>query len=593
MPRPSTSTRSGGRPIARTGVRGKAIFLLSAFMLLSSCGADPGGLRDRRDFWREPDLSGYPAFLREKWIEALASAQVDSMGDEEVLSQILMVGYAGSGPSDSLLRWVETWGMGGIKIFGWNAEDTGKLAEAVGLIQERALGGKAGLPVLVATDQEGGWIRHVKGRTSESPGNMAIGATGSVRDAYLAGYHIGRELRILGITMNFAPDIDLATNPESAIIGPRAFSDDPALVSKLGLAWARGSLAAGVIPTAKHYPGHGATSLDSHGSLPVIDIDEATFLRRELVPFANLIRGGVPAVMSGHLAFPRITGATEAASLSGTMMTGYLRRRLGFKGLAITDDLYMAGALGAGSILETCVKALLAGNDMLLLSTAPDPEGTLWKGLLARYRTDEAFRDRVREACGRAIALKLGHLRPLGREGIMPDPEAAAGLLPDPEAQAFFRDLARRSVSPVGKGGGLPFLPEGRVMIAGPFDTFISAGTKRYPKSSAFQFRYRPENSASPAELEDFRRSLAGCEAAIVCVANRAGMQFATVAHDAGLEVAIVSALSPVHVANSSWASALVAVYHYAPACLEAGLDALLGRIPAAGRVPLSQKAMR
>lgn len=514
------------------------------------------------------------------------------MTDEEILSQVLMVGYAGLVPSASLLRWVETWGIGGVKIFGWNAEDTTALADAIAVIQKRALARPSSLPVLVATDQEGGWIRHVKGETSESPGNMAIGATASVRDAYLAGFHIGKELRILGITMNFAPDVDIATNPDSVIIGPRAFSDDPALVAKLGLAYARGSLAAGVIPTAKHYPGHGATSKDSHGSLPVIDVDESTFLRRELAPFASLVRDGIPAIMSGHLAFPKITGGFEPASLSKTLITDYLRGRLGYKGLVITDDLYMAGALGEGSILGTCVQALMAGNDMILLSAAPDLDGALWKGLLAKYRGDEAFAKRVREAAGRGIALKLRHLRPLGEKALVPDSRAVARLLPDPDAQVFFRDLARRSVSLVGKGE-LPFLPEKKVMIAGPFSAFNTIGKKKYPDSTSYQFSYRPENAASKAELDDFRTAISGCEAAIVCVANMAGLQFASAAHDAGLKVAIISVLSPVNIRHSSWAQAIVAVYHYAPLCLEAGFDALLGEIPAGGRVPLSAKALQ
>lgn len=527
------------------------------------------------------------------------------MTDEEILSQVLMVGYSGISPPPSLLRWVEARGIGGVKIFGWNAEDTTALAAAIATIQKKALDRESSIPILMATDQEGGWIRHVKGRTSESPGNMAIAATGSIRDAYLAGFHIGKELRVLGITMNFAPDIDIATNPESAIIGPRAFSDDPAVVARLGLAWARGSLAAGVIPTAKHYPGHGATALDSHGLLPLIDIDTTTFLRRELFPFERLVRGGVPAVMSAHLAFPRVTGDARPASLSRAIIQGYLRDRLGFEGLVITDDLYMAGALGSKTILDTCIEALMAGNDMILLSVAPEPEGALWRGLLARYRKDEAFRRRAKEAAGRVMNLKVLHLRPLGKAGLLPDPSAIDSRLPDPAAQAFFRDLAQRSVSIVGNGAAIPFPdkagmprtadspPGSGILLAGPFDSFLSIGRRKYPGAGAFQFSYRPETSASKAELEAFRAALGGNRAAIICVANRAGLQFAALAHDAGLKVAIISVLSPIHVRQSSWAEAILAVYHYAPACLEAGFDALLGTIPAKGRLPLSSKVMR
>jgi len=301
--------------------------------------------------------------------------------------------------------------------------------------------------------------------------------------------------------------------------------------------------------------------------------------------------------MSGHLAFPRVAGDSKPASLSSALIQSYLRERLDFEGLLITDDLYMTGALGSKSILDTCIDALMAGNDMILLSVAPEPDGVLWKGLLARYGKDETFCRRVREAAGRVIALKMRYLRSLGREGLLPDPAKVASRLPDPKAQAFFKDLAQRSVSLVGKGDAIPFpskaTPESRILLAGPFDSFLSIGKGKYPGASTFLFSYRPENTASQAEIEAFRVALAGRDAAIICVANRAGMQFATAAHDAGLDVAIISVLSPIHVRHSSWAKAIVAVYHYAPECLKAGFDALLGKIPAGGRVPLSAKVMR
>ncbi|HWP68975.1 MAG TPA: hypothetical protein VN437_06685, partial [Rectinemataceae bacterium] len=122
---------------------------------------------------------------------------------------------------------------------------------------------------------------------------------------------------------------------------------------------------------------------------------------------------------------------------------------------------------------------------------------------------------------------------------------------------------------------------------------FLRLGREKYPGSSTYQFSYRPEKTASKTELDEFRKELSGCGAAIVCVANQAGLQFANAAHDAGLDVAIVSVLSPIHAAHSSWASAIVAVYHYAPVCLEAGFDALLGRISPRGRVPLPKTALQ
>lgn len=562
--------------------------LFAALPLMGQTALEKG----EKLFWQTAEPVYVPDHLRLSWADAQAAAIVTRMNDEELLSQILMLGYPGKDAPPELLSWIAKRGLGGIKVFGRNAEDSRALASAVSKFQKTSLQQELSIPLLVATDQEGGWIRHVKGRSSESPGNMAIGATASSRDAYLSGFYLGRELRALGITMNFAPVLDLATAPESSIIGPRAFSDDPVLAARLGIAWARGSIAAGVIPTVKHFPGHGATVLDSHGILPRIDIDQSTFLRRELYPFEQAVKAGLPAVMSGHLAFTQISGS-EPASLSRQMIGGFLRERLGFDGLVITDDLYMEGALDGDGILETCLKAIRAGNDLLLLSSAPTEDGKLWKGLLAALKEDQSLRTVIELSVRRILALKSAYLREGGRDSLIPDPEAAVNALPDADAQVFFADLARRSVSVIGRGAELPFAPRGSVLIAAPFGEFLSLGRERYPNSRGFSFSFRPERSAKPEELEAFKKALSGCAGAIVCVANRAGMQFATLAHEQGVQVAIISVLSPIHAAHSPWSKAALAVYHYASVCLEAGLDVLAGRLKPQGRVPLADHLIR
>ena len=160
-----------------------------------------------------------------------------------------------------------------------------KLAENIGLMQEKASRTKLRIPLLTATDQEGGWVRHIKFNTSETAGNMSLGASGIASDSLMSSLYINRQLKVLGINMNFAPTVDLFTNHDSTIIGTRAFGDDPDKAGILGSAFLSGSEAAGVIPTVKHFPGHGDTSLDSHGKLPVINVDFETLKKRELVPY--------------------------------------------------------------------------------------------------------------------------------------------------------------------------------------------------------------------------------------------------------------------------------------------------------------------
>lgn len=311
--------------------------------------------------------------------EELAEFIVDRMSDEELLSQILMFGWAGAEPDNLLFQWVGGRGLGSVKVFGWNTDDINLVAKSISSLQKSAASRRFKIPLFVATDQEGGWIRHVKGETAVTPGNMAIGAGGYPVDAWCSAYYISREIKVLGINMNFAPTVDLFTNHDSTIIGTRSFGDDPERAGILGAAWANGSIAAGVIPTVKHFPGHGDTSYDSHINLPEIDIDWKTFKNRELVPFEYLIKEKVPAVMSGHLSFPQIDKSGAPASLSKYFLTELLRNQLGYEGLIITDDMMMNGAtMYAGSLSAAFKMAIEAGNDIVISSTTARLGENLW-----------------------------------------------------------------------------------------------------------------------------------------------------------------------------------------------------------------------
>ena len=355
---------------------------------------------------------------------ALDALMLD-MSDEERLGQLFMLSYGGDVPTPLLYSWIRQRGLGGVKIFGWNAEDTTRLGVAIAAIQDAAARSPHDVPPFVATDQEGGWIRHVKGNTSITPGNMAIGASAWPSDSYRSAWYIGTELSALGITMNFAPTVDLATRPDSTIIGSRAFSHDPMETAILAAAWSRGMADSGVFATAKHFPGHGDTELDSHGVLPVLDVTMETLWNRELVPYRLLVAEGLPGIMSGHLAYPLITGNREPASLSATMINDVLRQRIGFEGVVITDDLMMYGAASPGGLAESCERAIRAGNDILMFSKTLDLDDPVWTRLLALYRRDPSFKARVDQSARRVIKAKLDWLLPRGEKGLYPvaDPE--------------------------------------------------------------------------------------------------------------------------------------------------------------------------
>ena len=437
-------------------------------------------------FW-----SDYPS-------EILAQALVQRMSDSELLAQIFMFGWAGQEPSALLNQWVLDRGLGSVKVFGWNTDDINLVAKSITALQEKAQSRPFQIPLYVATDQEGGWIRHVKGETSETPGNLAIGAGGYPVDAWYSGFYIARELRALGINMNFAPTVDLYTNHDSSVIGPRSFSENALHTGVLGAAFSAGSLAAGVIPTAKHYPGHGDTGDDSHGRLPVIDIDRDTLMNRELIPFKYLIEEKIPAVMSGHLSFPQIVENGEPASLSKTFLTGILRQELGYEGLIITDDMMMNGATNwAGTLSSAFRQAIEAGNDIIISSTTAQLNEALWTSNLKLMSTSAEFKARVVDAAHRVILSKLEYFKGENPVPLYPKVEEISQYIPDPEGQEFFLAQACRSIT-LYKGDLFPLSadsPEvtskGMLLVGqSQFPEFFQEGKRRYPNADTMKFNY-------------------------------------------------------------------------------------------------------
>jgi beta-N-acetylhexosaminidase len=532
-------------------------------------------------------------FMSPEAPDILAARILERMTDEQALAQTFMLGWVGAEPSPLIMDWIRDRKIGGIKIFGWNTGDTRKLAETVGVLQKTALQWELGIPLLVATDQEGGWIRHVKGTTSETPGNMAIGASGYPRDAYLSGYYIGRELAVLGINMNFAPAVDLYTNRDSTLIGPRAFGSDPVQAGILGAAFVKGQTAAGIIATAKHYPGHGDTDLDSHGVLPQIDASFEVLWNRELVPYRILSKEKIPSIMSGHLAFPNILDASTPASLSSWFLRDILRDRIGYEGLIITDDLLMNGAaVSAGSVSRAAKQALLAGNDIIMLSKTPSLNDPVWTFLASAMKQEPEFRARVRDAARRVLTVKLTYLRGGKAVPYIPNLSKVETSLPDPEGAAFFLDLAARSVTIV-KGaapsGGLaaepviPLSPEraGKVLLAGQYIDFFTAGRKAYPGASAYWY--------AADRVDDLVRYAQPADTIIFCLSDAAGLSQLRALRSLGKRIIIFSVLSPVYLDEASWADGAIAVYSYAPESFLAGFSVLLGRISGQGRLPFQE----
>jgi len=515
----------------------------------------------------------------------LAAAIENAMTDEQALAQVLMIGWVGEDSSPVILDWIKQRNIGGVKIFGWDTYDTQRLAQTIGNLQLASLNTPFNIPLLVATDQEGGWVRHIKGNTSDTPGNMAIGASGYPRDAYLSGYYIGKELALLGINMNFAPTVDLFTNHSSKLIGPRAFGSDPVKAGIFGSAFVKGQLAAGVIPTAKHYPGHGDTDLDSHGILPKIEISFDNLWNRELVPYRMLAGEGLPAIMSGHLSFPLTRAGNVPASLSPWFLRDVLRDKIGFKGVVVTDDLMMMGAITyMGSLSRTAKQAIIAGNDIVMFSNTPALFDPVWIYLINSMKEEKEFREYVRAAARRVLELKITHLRYNSKITFVPDLKKVEKGLPDAEASAYYINLAARSVTivkPIPADSVFPITKEnsGRVLLAGKYPYFFTYGRAAFP--NALVFRYY--NGAEPAEISYYANN---ADTIIFCLSDSYDLNLLRNLQYLDKKVIVLSVLSPALLESVPWITGAVAVYNYASTSFAAGFSVITGKIHAQGILP-------
>lgn len=303
---------------------------------------------------------------------------------------------------------IENYHIGGVIYFNWT-DNIGTPIEAAQVnalsngIQEIALEQENAIPLFISTDQEGGIVQRVTTPATVFPGNMAIGATRSEQFAATTGHVIGKELNSLGINMNFAPTVDVNMNPENPVIGVRSFGEDPDLVSRLGMAQIKAYEAENVIPTAKHFPGHGDTNVDSHYGLPIIDHDLETLHEVDLKPFKDAIDGGIEAIMTGHIVVPALDDSGLPATLSRPILTDLLRGEMGFDGLIITDSLDMSGA----NVLppeRVPVEAFKAGVDILL---NPGNVAVAYNGMMEAVESGEISEERLDESVYRILRSKF------------------------------------------------------------------------------------------------------------------------------------------------------------------------------------------
>ncbi len=398
-------------------------------------------------------------------------------------------------------------------------------------------------PPVVAVDQEGGLVARVGEPATQFPTLMSLGAARDPELAERVARASGSELRAMGFTMVFAPVADVTTGPADPTIGSRSISSRPHVVASMVSGLLRGYRQAGVVPVVKHFPGHGSVPADSHETLPVQDAALRELERRDFLPFRRAVEGGAPAVMVAHIDLRRVDPGVPS-SLSSPVVRGLLRGRLGFSGLAVTDALEMAAVTQRHDSAEAAVRALLAGEDMLLMPT--DVEAA-HAGILAAVRSGRLTPDRLDAAATRVVTTMLHQADSAG---------------PQPALRIVGR---HRAVS-------LAVSAKAATVVSGPCAGRLVGGSV----------------DVVGGNPTDRARFVAAAQRAGLTTGSGDSVVLLGYSTTPGSGDVVVSLDAPYGLAASSATSARIALYGRTPAAFRALVDVLTGDATAPGHLPVT-----
>lgn len=482
---------------------------------------------------------------------------------------------------------------------------------------------EARVPLLISADLESG-IGMRFNDTTYWPPAMAVAATGDSRLAEQEGRIVAREAKVLGVNHILAPVADVNVNPHNPVINTRSFGEDPAVVSRFAAAFVRGVQAEGLLATAKHFPGHGDTSRDSHRSLPTLEMTRERLDAIELAPFRAAIAAGVRSVMTGHLAVPVIdstrapvrTAAESAgenpygtadseipaetalpASLSPKAVQGLLREELGFAGLIVTDALDMGALVAHFEPGEAAVRAIEAGNDQVLKSADPDRAIAAVRAAVMSGRLTEA---RIDQSVRRILEAKRATHHHVGSQ------QEIFATLDAPEHRQLAEEIARRAITLVrAQPGVVPLRKEWRVLIVHVSDfAETSAPASRLAQEIASRSSVRPVSMLldSRSTSEDAQRvANAARDADVVLLAlairTRSGAGHLALPEAARIALSMlppdlpvvgVSFGSPYVLSDLPSLQTYVCAYGTQPLLQTAAARALFGETPFEGRLPVT-----
>jgi len=507
------------------------------------------------------------------------------------VGEMFMVGFTGTDP-EAAAELIRRHRVGGVILFSRNVKDAGHAAEVCRKLQELRRD-VSDSPLFISIDQEGGCVARITDGVTVLPGNMALGAVGSEKLARQAGGTTAAELSALGINVNFAPVLDVSSNPDNPGVGARSFGSDPQLAARLGSAMIEGMQQNGVMAAAKHFPGLGEALVDSHDDLPIVDAARDEIERRELLPFRAVIASEAAFVMTAHCAYPSLDESLAPATLSRPILSDLLRDRMRHKGIIITDCLEMAAIEKVFPAPQATLLAVQAGATVLLICHTLEKQLAAIEALRRAVETG-GIRGETIDAASAIISSVKERLRfPGGR----PHPLEPQGSLSE--------DIAARAVTIVkNEDSAIPLRlePSEKLAVvvpafealtkveeaAGPREILLEELKRRHAACLFFEVAVEPASRQA-------RECVEACRAAdklLVLTYNLhrypAQRELADALLDLGKPTVVAAVRDPYDLAHLARARACVATYGFRKCSLIALAGVLFGDIEAGGVLPVN-----
>ena len=522
-----------------------------------------------------------------KAIEKQAEKILHHLTLEQKIGQMFLYGFQGKRFNDDVKRLIDEYRPGGFIIFTRNIESEDQLV-ALNSNIKRVSTAQLGIPAFIAIDQEGGKVLRIKNFGTVLPGNMNLGATRSSTLSFLAGKLTAIDLEMLGINMNLAPVIDVNSNARNEVIGVRSFGDDPDMVATLGAAYISGIQSRRVSATAKHFPGHGNTTGDSHFETPVLDRSVQALNDVDLKPFVSAIDDGVDAIMTAHIAVPSIDPSKRPATLSSKIITGLLREQMGYNGLVISDDMEMRAVTGDEGIGKATVEAIQAGCDVITIVWTDSAKKESYKALLTAVKKGSISEQRINESVKRILTVKLR--RKLFDATRDPKIEEVRRIVGNKLHQQISHLIAQRSITLVKNySNTIPVRTKGKFVVISPF-SYLSSELKNYGLNNIFvRVNVKMKKNERKAVLNDALQMSDGVVGYIIGAVDESQATLGNELKKKTKKPVIVASLdSPYKYSSVKNADAYLCSYSFRSQAITALAKVITGEAEAVGTLPVS-----